>query len=353
MKDKNERRGDIKMNTKLKLDGKENKIQIYPSFVKSVNFPLLPLINRSPLPFLIVKPIRKILRVIYANISALQYFGFLSSESIVNTPLVNLMDPVEWIFSIKPIYYSFEKSNHLVTTSIYDPWTGSLIAMDRATAFVSHSIIEGIHYYSLIFLPLSMSTNIDSFTKLQTMTSFYSDLSSYISLIKKGKLNDLSLLIIDLDNFKKVNDTLGHREGDKVLLSIVELLRSTLRKNDKLYRYGGDEFTILVPNGKVKDALKLAQRILERLDSSRGIFPKTKNIHKKIGFSIGISYYKKGLDAGQIVERGDLALYTAKNYGGMCAAVYSNISNKCYVYTFGHKPIKRRLWFSFLRKNKK
>jgi diguanylate cyclase (GGDEF)-like protein len=130
----------------------------------------------------------------------------------------------------------------------------------------------------------------------------------------------LSLLMLDLDDFKLVNDTFGHLFGDRVLMWTAELIRSTLRGSDIPARYGGDEFAIILPETDHDEARRAAERILEAFRSrafvgeQRGPVP--------ISASIGVATYPEhGRTPTDLIAAADKALYTVKRDGGHDAAV--------------------------------
>ena len=124
---------------------------------------------------------------------------------------------------------------------------------------------------------------------------------------------NMALMMIDLDNFKGVNDTFGHQVGDKVLHTVAGIIQSTLRKTDYGFRYGGDEFVVLLPDRDASQAEILARRIHAAVKQMRGVPP----FRSSLSVSIGIA------DCGAIVSREgeellkitDGALYKAKNGG--------------------------------------
>jgi diguanylate cyclase (GGDEF)-like protein len=123
----------------------------------------------------------------------------------------------------------------------------------------------------------------------------------------------LSLIILDVDNFKKINDTHGHLFGDEVLKKIAQMLRENARETDFIARYGGDEFVIILPETNKESAFKLAERILERLNKSTII----KDTSLELSVSIGVaSYPEDAITPEELIKSADKALYNAKQRGG-------------------------------------
>lgn len=132
-------------------------------------------------------------------------------------------------------------------------------------------------------------------------------------IMRAGKLGrPLSLLIIDLDHFKRINDTFGHAGGDEVLREFARMTRASLRDGDALGRLGGEEFGILLPNTDTTGALAIARRLRE--DSERHLISGAfGECHYSI--SIGIATWRDGESFDRLSIRADRALYTAKNEG--------------------------------------
>lgn len=161
----------------------------------------------------------------------------------------------------------------------------------------------------------------DALTGLPNRVLFNDRLEHGIELAKRHKMI-LALFFIDLDHFKHINDSLGHQIGDKVLITVTERLKSTIRKDDTLARLGGDEFTIIMEDLKQEqDAVLLAQKIQELL---------TQPIHIEshvlyTSCSIGISLYPQDdTDANNLVKYADAAMYKAKEEGRNNFQFYSS-----------------------------
>ena len=125
----------------------------------------------------------------------------------------------------------------------------------------------------------------------------------------------LSVLMLDLDDFKLVNDTFGHVYGDRVLVYVAETLRASLRASDVAARYGGDEFALILPETDAPGAARVAERILEAFRVSpftaegRQPFP--------VGASIGVATHPRdGRSATELIAAADTGLYDAKGEGG-------------------------------------
>jgi diguanylate cyclase (GGDEF)-like protein len=121
--------------------------------------------------------------------------------------------------------------------------------------------------------------------------------------------------MIDIDDFKIYNDTLGHQAGDKILKTLAGLLRNQSRKMDQVCRYGGEEFTIILPHTDKKEAFLIAERI--RMDIQKypflneEIFP-----NKRLTVSLGVATFpENGLLAADLITASDKSLYQAKNKG--------------------------------------
>lgn len=133
----------------------------------------------------------------------------------------------------------------------------------------------------------------------------------------------LSMVLIDLDDFKKINDTYGHQTGDLVLSSFGAFLRKNCRGADLAVRYGGEEFAVLVNAHAVSDASEFAQRLMRNLDET--VFMALGN-HIRLTVSIGIahSHGRVRFDLHELLKQADLALYRAKSKGKNQACIADN-----------------------------
>lgn len=154
----------------------------------------------------------------------------------------------------------------------------------------------------------------DQLTGLPNRTSFYEALEKAIASVSTEG-GSLSVLAIDLDRFKEINDASGHQAGDVALLEISSRLRTLVRRGEFIARIGGDEFSVLVPEGDDSTASRLAERLCEALSFEMRIGERT----FRLGASIGISTYPRdGATAELLTRNADTAMYCAKRrHGGV------------------------------------
>jgi len=167
---------------------------------------------------------------------------------------------------------------------------------------------------------LEKNSNLDGLTKVYNRRA----LSSYLKEVcSKEKLpHDLHALILDIDDFKIVNDTHGHLAGDKVLIFIANILRKTLRDGDKVFRYGGEEFVIILNRLNDMQCKNITNRILELIRNNKLVY---KGIGMSVTMSIGATKFIQGDTPDSLISRADKALYKAKENGK--DQVYSDITN--------------------------
>ena len=152
----------------------------------------------------------------------------------------------------------------------------------------------------------------DSLTGLPNRKLFSDRLGIVLAQAKRNK-KKVGIVMLDLDNFKDVNDTLGHDVGDTLLKAVAERLSVILRKSDTVARFGGDEFVLIFPDMEViEEAIQIVQKIIDRFHK-----PFLIDTHQLVvTTSIGIAVYPKdGMDEEILMKNADIAMYQAKQAG--------------------------------------
>ncbi|VAW73906.1 diguanylate cyclase/phosphodiesterase (GGDEF & EAL domains) with PAS/PAC sensor(s) [hydrothermal vent metagenome] len=157
----------------------------------------------------------------------------------------------------------------------------------------------------------------DSLTKLPNRFMLEQSLQHYINTSTEA--TTITLMVLDLDHFKHINDTLGHRTGDQILLEVGQRIKCLLRETDIIARLGGDEFAILLPESSLSDATLVAQKISQEISTPFSIDGHTLNI----GCSIGVAVFPLHADSSdELMNVADMAMYYAKKTN-LSYSVYS------------------------------
>jgi diguanylate cyclase (GGDEF)-like protein/PAS domain S-box-containing protein len=156
----------------------------------------------------------------------------------------------------------------------------------------------------------------DGLTGLYNQRHFYTSLSVELSRAKRHNRN-LSVIGFDLDEFKQCNDRYGHLEGDNVLRLVGDILKTGTRESDLSFRYGGDEFFVILPETDLQQALRVAEKIRQifnrrwPFDSSAGQADQF-----RVTLSMGVIQYTDETEATELIKKLDILIYSAKKAGG-------------------------------------
>ncbi len=272
-------------------------------------------------------------KYLYTNRGACQAIGYSSEEMLkmnvfdVNPELT--MDAVRTMqASVKPFSNVLNRTVHQRKDATRYPVQSLIHPMkyhdEDAYVIFDTDITQRIASEKLLqeqAEELSHQANHDTLTNLPNRTLFKDRLSQAIIASKRNGRN-FAVLFIDLDQFKKINDSLGHHVGDEVLVEAAKRLKESLREEDTLARLGGDEFTIILQNVKsIQDVSNVAAKIVTRMRQAIEV-----DDHKLfISSSIGISLYpqdsSKSLD---LLKFADTAMYKAKDEGRNNYQFYSS-----------------------------
>lgn len=154
--------------------------------------------------------------------------------------------------------------------------------------------------------------NFDSLTDLENRRMFTSRLSEAISISRRSK-KPFAVLFINLDHFKDINDTLGHVSGDSILIEVASRIKNEIRDSDVLARFGGDEFTLILPEIKNANAIdRIAQNIIDKIKKPFNRLNSTFYLSASIGITI---YPDDGADESTLLRNADQAMHQAKLAG--------------------------------------
>ena len=209
-----------------------------------------------------------------------------------------------------------EKANHLSGILILQ----ERIAIEEETTYTEYeqNMIMSIASLATVAINnaslLEMSST-DMMTHLRLKYFFFNQLTEAIDKAYQTEEN-IAVLMFDIDLFKKFNDTYGHECGDFVLISVANIIKSSLRETDIASRYGGEEFTVLLRKGKKEEAMKVAERIRKKIEDYDFVY---NDQHLHVTVSGGVSVFDKKLNPVEFpnifVNQADAGLYMSKNNG--------------------------------------
>jgi diguanylate cyclase (GGDEF)-like protein len=172
--------------------------------------------------------------------------------------------------------------------------------------YLGSSIVKDIENARLYRLSIT-----DGLTKAFNRQYLYQRLPDELERARRYG-SPLSVVLFDLDHFKKLNDTYGHSAGDFVLKEIVRIGHATIREMDGLVRYGGEEFLMLLPNTTLQGATEVAERLRQAVEKAELLWSDQR---LKVTVSLGVTAVRHGADDGGLLARADELLYRAKSEG--------------------------------------
>ena len=279
-------------------------------------------------PIIIIKPIKKIESLTEESLRAMY---ILQSTLDINI-LIELFDN-ELKKMVSHDYLNYKNSIENININLGEIIKEKLIfnlkinnnslgkfVIARNTKFNKWEINEIKNLMSVLVQPINnallyrqaiTNASIDPVTKLNNRTLFNKIINQEIDFAHRYE-QKLLLMMIDLDNFKKINDNFGHNIGDVLLNLLGQELTKFMRRSDLVFRYGGDEFCIILRNSILDGAKKLANRVRNNIDENEF---NCNDVKIKISVSIGLAKLHDDDDSITFIERADKLLYDAKNAG--------------------------------------
>jgi len=262
-------------------------------------------------------------------------FGFFVILMGLFYNLPSLFIAITPIFGLK-IYFGFFTGNQLyfdifVSLIKYPVLTVFFITTLRAgflDAIKARAEVERLNK------ELTESSSTDALTGIANRRKHNETLENAVNSARRFE-TPLSLLLIDVDYFKRFNDSLGHPAGDKCLIKLARIIDSIVKRStDTFCRVGGEEFTIILPGSNPEEANQIAGKIHAELERSAIVHPHS-SASRYLTISIGLAFFKSG-DSASLYQQADLALYKAKDDGRNRTVTYTTALQPSKPKTFDH-----------------
>ncbi|MFN3699031.1 MAG: GGDEF domain-containing protein, partial [Dictyoglomus sp.] len=209
------------------------------------------------------------------------------------------------ILIVKPLFFQEKWFGHIAFE--YGPKRGIIYEILRAQISAA---IQG----ALLFEEINKLVITDPLTGLFNRRYIEEEIQKEIARSQRYE-RPLSVMVLDLDNFKLVNDTFGHKYGDEILKKIGETLKKSCRKVDVVGRYGGDEFVVILPETNLEKSIRVADKIIKNVEKIN--IATANNLKLYLSVSIGIASFPEiTRNPEKLLNLADLAMYKAKRLGG-------------------------------------
>ena len=204
---------------------------------------------------------------------------------------------------------------YLDTDSIINNFTQECGQFCKILAKMAYILVDNYN--------LKIVSTVDKLTKLYTRKYFETALQNEIACAEKEG-SEFSIIMIDIDKFKSVNDRFGHQKGDEILQGVSGIIMNSLRKEDIAARYGGEEIIILLPGAGEEEGLEVAEKLRKKIENARLL-----GLHNPLTISLGSAAYPKHSSwAKDLIEKADQALYHAKENGRNQSCLYKEDMSK-------------------------
>jgi len=237
-------------------------------------------------------------------------------------PVFSVKTPMFILWEQRPYLFKFESARPITSVSefMYQnvtifPVQNSAGEVEKLCVLVYDVTDQAISKQKIELLnaELEKSSRIDGLTGLFNRRYWQERFESDYKLAQRNENTPATLMMLDIDHFKKVNDTHGHQGGDSVIIKLADIIRETMRETDVVGRFGGEEFSILLPNTDINSAQIVAERLRKKCEDSTSIYDNTPISFK---VSIGLAQFKLDYTTPMLwLEEADQALYSAKFEG--------------------------------------
>jgi len=250
---------------------------------------------------------------------------FLGIVAIVIVYVLNVFG-IYWFYSVVVAIFFLVDRRHallisLLSLTIATFEISSIVSAFHTATFVISVIICMLYSYAFSYrttmqrLQLEALVSKDPLTGLFNHRTLFEDLEGARKTFEREK-HSFGILLLDLDHFKRVNDKYGHLVGDEVLIGLAHILHQQVRQSDRVYRFGGEEFVILIPGVDHKKLTLIAEKLRSKVDCDL-LDPDGNSITTSIGGSI----LRPDESSDGWFHRADTALYTAKDSGRNCVVI--------------------------------
>ncbi len=240
----------------------------------------------------------------YADTLAPKTSGLMKNQHIGrNTPAIK----GQWLNDAGEVF-SYLQRHEIEKDGWWRTLSTTLNLLKQARHMIEHSD-NRIKAQEERILELERLTDTDELTQITNRRGFMRNFEREIDRVNRDKSQGGLLIMIDLDNFKTINDTHGHQAGDAALKLVATALKNDIRKMDIAGRLGGDEFVLLFANTNRKDALERAQKIIKLLNNLSFIW---EGAEIPVRASLGLKEYKKNSRIERIFEAADQDMYAKK-----------------------------------------
>lgn len=213
--------------------------------------------------------------------------------------------------------------SQMITMTVYGLTEGSISVSGRIASVASPLLITPFLAWWFLGLLLRISrlekemrilATFDKLTGAYNRNAFFPICESILNLSKRDK-TPLTLLYIDIDHFKRINDSFGHDIGDQVLKSVGNLILNNIRKSDLLGRVGGEEFVVMLPHTNLEFGTGIAEKIRKGISDLEMAFDGEMITRLTVSIGVASNTYPESLGIDELIKLADRALYQAKNEG--------------------------------------